>query len=146
MIASVTLVRRVLPAAVVLLLVVGLLSSFAELSPMDAFYAAFLPPIGREADIHPSYASSIDVPGSHVAKGEGHPIRAGLLHVDLNLPADEHPIYQLIRDSKKSWVKKNARQSRTLRDAVVEYRRRNSGRNPPKGFDKWWAWRECVLR
>ena len=30
-----------------------------------------------------------------------------------------------------------ARQSKTLRDAVVEYRTRY-GREPPKGFDDWW--------
>lgn len=29
-------------------------------------------------------------------------------------------------------------QSRSLEEAVVEYRRRNHGREPPLGFDAWW--------
>lgn len=31
-----------------------------------------------------------------------------------------------------------SRQSRSLEEAVVEYRRRNKGREPPRGFDSWW--------
>jgi hypothetical protein len=37
---------------------------------------------------------------------------------------------------------KLARQSRTLEEAVREYKRRH-GRNPPKGFDKWYA--HCTI-
>ena len=32
-----------------------------------------------------------------------------------------------------------ASQSRSLDEAVLEYRARNGGRNPPKGFDSWWV-------
>jgi hypothetical protein len=142
---SVFLVRRVLPTIIALALACGLVYPFIELSPMDVFYKTFLPNIYPETDIHPSYASAIDLPASHLPKDtNGHPVRAGLLHVNLDLPAEEHPIYQLIRQAKKHWVAKNARQSRTLAEAVREYKRRNLGRHPPLGFDKWWDWRESV--
>jgi hypothetical protein len=35
-----------------------------------------------------------------------------------------------------------SRQSRSLRAAVKEYKRRY-GRNPPKGFDAWWRFAEA---
>ena len=52
----------------------------------------------------------------------------------------QHPIYQLIEDAKVAWEEKNARQSKTLEQAVKEYKRRNNGMNPPKGFDHWWKY------
>jgi hypothetical protein len=64
-----------------------------------------------------------------------HPTKGGLLHVDSE--SSVHPIYQLIRDGRDEWDKKVARQSKTLKQAVTEYKRRY-GRMPPKGFDKWW--------
>jgi hypothetical protein len=70
-----------------------------------------------------------------------HPIEGGLLRVDLN--SKVHPVYQLIRDARDAWDDKIDRQSRTLKDAVHEYRRRY-GRQPPKGFDKWWMFVVCV--
>ncbi|KAL1703064.1 glycosyltransferase family 90 protein [Schizophyllum commune] len=51
---------------------------------------------------------------------------------------DPHPIPRLIAEAEERFTKKVARQSRTLPEAAAEYRRRY-GRNPPKGFDKWWA-------
>lgn len=47
-------------------------------------------------------------------------------------------------DAKTAWTAKNARQSTTLAQACTEYKRRNAGRNPPKGFDKWWDYVRCV--
>ena len=64
-----------------------------------------------------------------------HHISQGLLLV--NLESKIHPIYQLIRDAREAWDAKVQRQSRTLKAAVDEYRKRHR-RNPPKGFDKWW--------
>ncbi|KAG8961623.1 Glycosyltransferase Family 90 domain containing protein [Tulasnella sp. 419] len=52
-------------------------------------------------------------------------------------PDGPHPVYDLIRRSERAWEEKHAKASRTLRDAVKEYRRRYN-RWPPKGFDKWW--------
>jgi len=69
-----------------------------------------------------------------------HVVNNGILSVDDSLPAASHPIYQMIRTARKLWKEKNKRQSTTLRDADTEYRRRNKGRAPPKGFDKWWAY------
>lgn len=47
-----------------------------------------------------------------------------------------HPILGLIKRAEGEWARKVARQSRTLKEAVDEYRRRYK-RNPPVGFDKW---------
>ena len=66
-----------------------------------------------------------------------HPIEKGLLKVDLQNKM--HPIYQLIRDGREAWEAKVARQSKTLKEAVEEYKRRYH-RQPPKGFDKWWRY------
>ncbi|GAA5880142.1 hypothetical protein JCM16303_001228 [Sporobolomyces ruberrimus] len=51
-------------------------------------------------------------------------------------PTQPHPIHYLIQEAEKSWNKKVARQSRTLEEAVAEYRRRY-GQAPPRGFDLW---------
>lgn len=47
-----------------------------------------------------------------------------------------HPINDLIANATKQWEDKLARQSKTLEEAVREYKRRH-GRKPPKGFDDW---------
>lgn len=47
-----------------------------------------------------------------------------------------HPIYELISRAEKEWEKKLKRASKTLTQAVNEYRRRYK-RHPPKGFDLW---------
>ena len=48
-----------------------------------------------------------------------------------------HPIPYLMDDAESRFRKLLSRQSRSLRAAVAEYKRRY-GRNPPKGFDEWW--------
>lgn len=68
----------------------------------------------------------------------GHVIDHGILAVDTSLPVSSHPIIQLTRDARTAWDAKVAGQSKTLKAAVAEYKKRNRGRNPPKGFDKWW--------
>jgi hypothetical protein len=74
-------------------------------------------------------------PGVILRTNINHPVDRGLLKVDMN--SKVHPIYQLIRDARETWDDKLRKQSRTLQDAVKEYRRR-CGRQPPKGFDRWW--------
>ena len=59
----------------------------------------------------------------------------GLLHVN---PDGPHPIFQLIRDAEAAWEAKRARASKTLDEAILEYRRRYR-RAPPLGFDKWYV-------
>ncbi|KAG6844032.1 hypothetical protein H0H87_010444 [Tephrocybe sp. NHM501043] len=49
----------------------------------------------------------------------------------------EHPITQLIDEAEAKHRQKLAGQSKTLRAAVVEYKRRHK-RAPPRGFDEWW--------
>ncbi|KAG2343415.1 hypothetical protein BDR05DRAFT_884254 [Suillus weaverae] len=60
----------------------------------------------------------------------------GLLQVH---PGGRHPILDLIQHAENEWDAKLARASKTLPDAVREYRRRYS-RAPPPGFDRWWAY------
>lgn len=57
----------------------------------------------------------------------------GLVYVN---PNGRHPIYDLIERAKETWEEKLDKSSKTLREAVNEYRRRY-GRPPPKGFDRW---------
>lgn len=47
-----------------------------------------------------------------------------------------HPVYELIKTSNKQWKRKLKDASKTLEEAVTEYRRRYN-RLPPKGFEKW---------
>jgi hypothetical protein len=62
--------------------------------------------------------------------------RNGLLVVN---PQARHPIWDLIEKSRADWDAKQARQSKTLEEAVNNYRGRYN-RSPPKGFDKWWKY------
>lgn len=75
---------------------------------------------------------------SSASKGSLHPISKGVLAVDTSLPVTAHPVVQLTEHAQKEWDAKVARQSKTLLQAVNEYKKRNRGRAPPKGFDKWW--------
>lgn len=54
-------------------------------------------------------------------------------------PPTVHPILMLIQRAEGLWNHKVAKQSKTLAQAANEYRRRYT-RNPPLGFDKWWAY------
>ena len=49
-----------------------------------------------------------------------------------------HPIKDLIENATRQWEEKVGRQSKTLEQAVAEYKRRN-GFSPPKGFDRWYV-------
>lgn len=53
-------------------------------------------------------------------------------------PPQPHPIHYLIHSAETAWNDKVARQSKTLAEAVAEYRRRY-GQSPPRGFDAWYA-------
>ena len=50
---------------------------------------------------------------------------------------EEHPIPKLIEEAELKYEEKLQRQSKTLEDAVAEYKRRYR-REPPKGFGEWW--------
>lgn len=51
-------------------------------------------------------------------------------------PPIHHPIPKLMADARENFEGKVKRQSKTLSEAVKEYRRRYK-RDPPKGFDLW---------
>lgn len=57
----------------------------------------------------------------------------GLLQVDLE---GAHPIFELISRAENEWEAKLRGASKTLQEAVHEYKRRYK-RAPPKGFDLW---------
>jgi Ni/Co efflux regulator RcnB len=62
-------------------------------------------------------------------------LKNGLLKINKRGP---HPIYELVRAAQDAWNKKLRSASRTLEEAVVEYRRRYK-REPPRGFDDWYV-------
>ncbi|BGP40133.1 hypothetical protein JCM10450v2_004112 [Rhodotorula kratochvilovae] len=78
-----------------------------------------------------------DLQSPHKLDANGHMLIAPLS--TFKEPPKPHPILTLIKRAEQDWNRKVRRQSKTLKDAVVEYRRRYK-RNPPKGFDKWWAY------
>ncbi|KAJ2916229.1 hypothetical protein MD484_g4192, partial [Candolleomyces efflorescens] len=51
---------------------------------------------------------------------------------------DEHPIPKLMEEAEERYRNKLSRQSKSLKKAVAEYKRRYK-RPPPKGFDEWWS-------
>ncbi|KDE09310.1 hypothetical protein MVLG_00627 [Microbotryum lychnidis-dioicae p1A1 Lamole] len=53
------------------------------------------------------------------------------------LKGQRHPVHDLIQNATREWEAKLARQSTSLYGAVKEYKWRH-GRNPPKGFDRWY--------
>lgn len=60
---------------------------------------------------------------------------------NLILPGDvlaDHPIPRLMADAEDTFRSLLARQSKSLAQAVAEYKRRY-GRDPPRGFDGWYA-------
>lgn len=59
-------------------------------------------------------------------------------HEAPSYPATSHPMWNLITDSQRDFEQVKARQSKTLAEAVTEYRRRY-GIPPPPNFDKWYS-------
>jgi hypothetical protein len=93
----------------------------------------------RLADpFHPKVGIYRNLPRHVVDESPYHHVADGLLSVNTSAPVDRHPIYQLIKQARDEWDGKKKRQSKTLKEAVAEYKRRNGGLMPPKGFDKWW--------
>jgi hypothetical protein len=80
------------------------------------------------------YIEYEDVPGE--VPQHSYDVSSGLLTVNPNGP---HPIFELTQRAEERWAAKLARASKTLPQAVNEYRRRYN-RHPPLGFDHWWAY------
>ena len=87
---------------------------------------------------HPKVGIYRNLPRHVVDESPYHQVAEGLLRVNTSVPVDRHPVYQLIKQARDEWESKKQRQSQTLKQAVEEYKRRNNGLMPPKGFDKWW--------
>ena len=73
---------------------------------------------------------------THHEMGTHHYRDDGLVEVN---PSGSHPIYELVRKAQKDWDEKIRTASKTLEEAVDEYKRRYK-RPPPKGFDDWYAY------
>lgn len=96
--------------------------------PDGATLNAEIPP-STSADPSSAQDAQVPVPGSDdelLRKRDG---AAGR-------PEQLHPITHLIREAEVKWEAMLARQSTTLKAAVLEYRRRYR-REPPLGFDAW---------
>lgn len=85
------------------------------------------------------HPAGLPTTGDPATKAGEHKIKGGFLEVDPSVPATQHPISQLISTAKAAWEAKKHASSGTLKAAVKEYKRRHGGRNPPKGFDRWWT-------
>ncbi|KNE93907.1 hypothetical protein PSTG_12710 [Puccinia striiformis f. sp. tritici PST-78] len=61
----------------------------------------------------------------------------GLYYLTQSPPFERHPILELIERAEKEWKTKLAKTSKTLPEAIQEYKRRYN-QAPPYGFEKWW--------
>ncbi|OXG27210.1 hypothetical protein C367_02639 [Cryptococcus neoformans Ze90-1] len=105
-------------------------------SPIDAYHRdlARLRTVLRDSSFSRNSSTYLDLPKTfkhyHTYSPTGHLIVS-------DDPEAPHPIPLLLDLGEKRWEELLSRQSRTLEEAVREYVRRY-GRQPPKGFDKWW--------
>jgi hypothetical protein len=94
----------------------------------------YLPDAGAQQTLYDGIPYRAVKDSSHRHADDG-----AFVEVDMSAPAKHgHPIFQLIKNARDEWHAKVAGQSKTLRQAVEEYRRRHGGMEPPAGFDKWW--------
>lgn len=113
-------------------------STVADGSAISSVYpdhALASDPIGANYTIHPNghlylHPSSLD-PASVSSPFSGE----DRTHLSARHGV-RHPIEDLIANATRDWESKLARQSKTLKEAVAEYKRRYK-RKPPKGFDLW---------
>lgn len=108
------------------------------LSPLDELSA-----VEREAalalasDPHPPTTSGLLDYDPSAAAGSSSS-GGGASQQNASRRATTHPILGLLVEGERRWADLVDRQSRSLEEAVVEYKKRY-GRNPPKGFDDWWS-------
>ena len=87
------------------------------------------------------YQTALDASGNRrhrkiqpkMPEGSHNYLPNGLVTVN---PTGRHPIYDLVERAQSVWKEKNSKASKTLSEAINEYRRRYH-RAPPKGFDRW---------
>ena len=123
----------ILPLTFLLLSLLFLFSPYAQSHPIRTWVSSKIaaPPSCPPPPIPPSRtlgnSTPADLNATHLYRDDG------LLETN---HLGRHPIYELIERATEEWEGKLERQSKTLPEAVREYRRRY-GRAPPKGFDKW---------
>lgn len=76
---------------------------------------------------------AVDIRGSQIPKK----VTATTQNEPPSLPRSSHPVWSLITDAQKEFEALKARQSKSLPEAVTEYRRRY-GIPPPPNFDIWY--------
>ncbi|KAM0791268.1 hypothetical protein ACM66B_005744 [Microbotryomycetes sp. NB124-2] len=103
----------------------------------DLRYVPPPPPPSEPAQVGLEELAKIERESVHEFNSNGHLIVEPLS--SYSNPVKPHPILTLIRRAEAEWSHKVARQSKTLKDCVKEYRKRYK-RNPPKGFDRWWSY------
>lgn len=88
----------------------------------------------KQSTVPEAEVDEVDEVGTSHSRLPSHQWRSDGL-VDVN-PHGAHPIYELVRQAEAQWQAKQRRASKTLKQAVKEYKRRYK-RLPPKGFDHW---------
>ncbi|KAH7912619.1 glycosyl transferase family 90-domain-containing protein [Hygrophoropsis aurantiaca] len=91
-------------------------------SPVDIEIPLSPPPVASE-----NVAQNVEL-GTHYYGDDG------LLVVN---PDGPHPVFELIKNAEAKWSSKLSRASKTLDEAIAEYKRRYR-RSPPLHFDLWW--------
>ncbi|KAH7919709.1 glycosyltransferase family 90 protein [Leucogyrophana mollusca] len=92
-----------------------------------------VPAVDIETPLSPVRPDSENV--GHTTRLGAHHYRSdGLLAVN---PDGPHPIFELIKNAETNWASKLDRASKSLDEAVAEYKRRYH-RSPPLHFDLWW--------
>ncbi|CDZ97038.1 cap1-related protein [Phaffia rhodozyma] len=80
----------------------------------------------------------LDLPTSPaVLEHEGEVSERSHLGYKFGLDGNIHPIFSLLAWGEEKFAGMVQRRSESLEEAVSEYKKRY-GRNPPRGFDKWW--------
>lgn len=116
------------------LLVVFLLSSQRWIPKLLPAFNSHLHPVESTCNCSQSPSRSpIRLP--RIPLGSHRFLDNGLVEVN---PDGPHPIFHLIERAEAQWKEKLAKASSSLDEAVAEYRRRYN-RDPPRGFDDWWA-------
>ncbi|KAI9744116.1 MAG: capsule-associated protein CAP1 [Claussenomyces sp. TS43310] len=80
---------------------------------------------------------SIQPPSSSFPRPKVSPPVQDAKNVPPQVPSDLHPLLNLVTNAQQEFQSLQSKQSRTLAEAVAEYRRRY-GLPPPPNFDKWY--------
>ena len=128
-VSEMLLPRSLAASAPVLLSAVAVLFLFGFLMSSSILWPVF----PQSQPVYESDAYQCGISGEPGVLQEHIYRQDGLLEVNEKGP---HPIYELTARAEVAWEQKLKAASKTLPEAVNEYRRRY-GRSPPLGFDLW---------